>query len=44
MLDVGVITAKSSVEWARTLSRVAVGKAAKSPFVQVSTGKKISVT
>jgi diacylglycerol kinase (ATP) len=43
VLDVGVITAKGSVEWARTLSRVAVGKAAKSPFIQVSTGKKISV-
>jgi len=44
VLDVGVITAKGSVEWARALSRVAVGKAAKSPFIQVSTGKKISVT
>lgn len=43
VLDVGVITAKNSVEWARTLSRVAVGKAAKSPFIRVSTGKKISV-
>jgi len=44
VLDVGIITANSPIEWARTLSRVAAGKAAKSPFVQVSTGKKIRVT
>ena len=44
LLDVGVITAKNSVQWTRTLSRVALGKAAKSPFVQVTTGKKITVT
>ena len=44
LLDVGIITAKSSLEWARTLSRVSLGKAARSPFIQVTTGKKIAVT
>ena len=35
LLDLGVVTAKDPAEWARTLGRVALGKAEKSPFVAV---------
>ncbi len=41
LLEVGVVTAKNPVEWARTLGRVALGKPENSPFVQVTCGKKI---
>ena len=43
LLEVGVITAKGKGQWTRTMTRVAVGKASKSPFVSTSRGKKISV-
>ena len=40
LLELGVVTAKNPVEWARTLTRVALGKPGKSPFVQVTRGKR----
>jgi diacylglycerol kinase (ATP) len=40
LLDLGVVTAKNPAEWARTLGRVALGKAEKSPFVEVTRGKR----
>jgi diacylglycerol kinase family enzyme len=40
VLELGVVTAKNPADWARTLGRVALGKAEKSPFVQVTSGKK----
>jgi diacylglycerol kinase (ATP) len=40
-LDLGVVTAKDPVEWARTLGRVALGKADKSPFIQMTRGQRI---
>ena len=40
MLELGVVTAKNPVQWARTLARVAAGKAAKSPYVHVTRGKR----
>ena len=41
LLELGVVTAKNPVEWARTLTRVALGKPGKSPFVQVTRGKRV---
>ncbi len=38
-----MVTARNPVEWARTLSRVALGKSEKSPFVEVTRGKKFRV-
>jgi len=38
-----VVTAKNPVEWARTLGRVALGKAEDSPFVQVARGRRATV-
>lgn len=43
LLDLGVVTAKNPVEWARTLGRVAAGRAGSSPFVEVTRGRKITV-
>jgi diacylglycerol kinase family enzyme len=43
LLELGVVTAKNPVEWARTLGRVALGKSEKSPFVQLTRGKKFRV-
>ncbi len=43
-LEIGVVTAKNPVQWTRTMSRVALGKAEKSPFVEVTQGKKFSLT
>jgi diacylglycerol kinase (ATP) len=43
LLELGVVTAKNPVEWARALSRVALGKAADSPFVQVTRGKRAEI-
>jgi diacylglycerol kinase (ATP) len=37
------VTAGSPVQWARTFSRVASGKAAKSPFVQLTKGKRVKL-
>jgi diacylglycerol kinase (ATP) len=44
LLELGVVTARNPVEWARTLGRVALGKAENSPFVEVTRGKRIKVT
>jgi diacylglycerol kinase (ATP) len=38
-LELGVVTAKNSVQWTRTLARVATGKAEKSRYVHVTSGK-----
>jgi diacylglycerol kinase (ATP) len=42
-LDVGVTTAGSPLQWARTLGRMAVGRAEKSPLVELTRGRKIRV-
>ena len=39
----GVVTAEGAIQWVRALSRTALGHAEKSPFVQVTSGKKIDV-
>jgi diacylglycerol kinase (ATP) len=43
ILEVGVVTAKDPVQWARTLGRVAVGSPGKSPFVLSTSGRRIRV-
>lgn len=42
-LDVGVITADSLLDWSRALGRTALGKAARSPFVEITRGRRIVV-
>jgi diacylglycerol kinase (ATP) len=43
-LELGVVTASNPVQWARVFSRLAAGSGAKSPFVQVTGGKRFNVT
>lgn len=43
MLEVGVVTARSVWQWLRVLSRVADGRPERSPFVEMTRGKKITV-
>jgi len=42
-LEVGVTTARNPLQWARTLGRMAVGRAEKSPLVQLTRGRRITV-
>ncbi len=42
-LNVAVVTAKSLLDWARTISKTAVGSAHTSPFVRTTTARKIDV-
>jgi diacylglycerol kinase family enzyme len=43
LLELGVVTAANPVEWARTFGSVALGRTERSPFVQVTRGKKFRV-
>ena len=43
LLELGVVMAKNPVEWARTLGRVALGQSEKSPFVEVTRGKRFRI-
>jgi diacylglycerol kinase (ATP) len=43
VLEFGIVTAANQLDWARTLGRVALGRAEKSPFVEVTRAKKIRV-
>jgi YegS/Rv2252/BmrU family lipid kinase len=43
MLDIGVITAESGLDWLRTLSRSVVGDPAKSPFIQMTAGASFDI-
>jgi diacylglycerol kinase (ATP) len=42
-LDVGVVTATGVVQWARVLSRMATGKAHRSPLVEMAAGTAIDI-
>jgi YegS/Rv2252/BmrU family lipid kinase len=42
-LEIGVVTASGPVQWARTVTRVALGSAEKSPFVEVASGKRFRI-
>jgi len=43
LLELGVVTAKNPAEWARTLARLALSNPEKSPFVEVTRGKKARI-
>ncbi|HEY8729920.1 MAG TPA: diacylglycerol kinase family protein [Acidothermaceae bacterium] len=43
LLELAMVTAKNPVQWARTLGRLAAGKAEKSPFVNMTRGKKFTI-
>jgi diacylglycerol kinase (ATP) len=43
LLELGLVTAKNPVQWARTFGRIAVRRAGKSPFVEVTQGKKFKI-
>lgn len=42
-LDLGVVTADSVLDWARTIARTAVGASSTSPFVRVTTARSVEV-
>jgi diacylglycerol kinase (ATP) len=42
-LEIGIVTAKSAMQWMRALARTAVRSPERSPFVHLSAGKKISI-
>ena len=42
-LDLGVVTADSALDWARTIARTAVGASSASPFVRVTTARSVEV-
>src|SRR5215475_8021120 len=43
LLELGVVTAGNAPQWARTLGRVMLGEAGRSPFVHVTRGRKFRV-
>ena len=43
MLELGVVSAEGLVQWARTLTQTALGKAAESPFVQTTKAHAVKV-
>ncbi len=43
LLELGVVTAKNPAEWARTLGRLALGRAEQSPFVEVTRGREFRI-
>ncbi len=43
VLDIGVITADSALDWLRTLTRSVVSDPAKSPFIQMTTGTSFDI-
>jgi len=43
LLELGVVTAKNPVEWARTFGKLALGRAKESPFAEVTHGTKFTI-
>jgi diacylglycerol kinase (ATP) len=43
LLELGVVSAESMLEWGRTLARVALGSASRSPFVQETKARSVRV-
>jgi diacylglycerol kinase (ATP) len=43
LLELGVVTAKNPVEWARVFGRLTLGRAENSPFAEVTRGAKIKI-
>jgi diacylglycerol kinase (ATP) len=44
VLELGVVTADSVLDWARTIARTALGASSSSPFVQVTKARSVEVT
>jgi diacylglycerol kinase (ATP) len=44
MLEIGIVSASTPVQWVRTVTRVVVDRAENSPFVEVCRGRKVRVT
>ena len=44
MLELGVVTADSALDWLRTIARTAVGASSSSPFVRVTKARSAEVT
>jgi len=42
-LELGVVTARNPVQWARTFGRLALGHPERSPFAKVTQGKKFRI-
>jgi diacylglycerol kinase (ATP) len=42
-LELGVMTARNPVQWARTFGRLALGNPQQSPFAKVTRGKKVTI-
>jgi diacylglycerol kinase family enzyme len=42
-LELGVVTAETPIQWARTLTRIALGHPERSPFAKVTRGRKFSI-
>ena len=43
LLELGVVTARNPVQWARALGRLALGEPERSPFVRLTRGKRVRV-
>jgi diacylglycerol kinase (ATP) len=43
LLDVGVVTAASALQWARVMGRMAVGRSDHSPFVSMTKARRVDV-
>jgi diacylglycerol kinase (ATP) len=43
MLELGVVTAESAMDWARTIARTLAGASSTSPFVQVTKARSANV-
>ena len=43
LLEVGVVTARSFVQWARVLTRMTVGRSDRSPLVDITCGAEIDI-
>jgi diacylglycerol kinase family enzyme len=44
LMEVGIVSAATPVQWTRAVARVVVDRAGNSPFVQVTRGRRIRVT
>lgn len=43
LLELGVVTARNPVQWARTFGPMALGQPERSPFAKVTRGKKVKI-
>ena len=43
LLELGVVTARNPAEWARTMGRLVLGHPERSPFVEVTSGRKFRI-